>query len=387
MLKKILSVLLIVLLCCSVYGCGGAKEQQTPKEIKIGVLLPDGGNVGVTREILQGVGKAAEAQNLPQVMSILNVTDVSFDKSASISATAAQTQTEAPTDAEPESYTLEDGEVIVRAVPLPQETPVKAVEAAAEMLEEKCSVIVAGDPMYDELTAFLAEKYPDVTFLQYRGKHTDMANLQSFSDDADDAFFLAGVVAGCEGVKQIGFTARKGDPAEQANINAFARGVEAYNKDAKIAVRFTGTQMDLSLERTIPQTLIKTDKCGLLAQSVYTALPLTVAAEQDKPLPCIGFGYDMKADGGSAYLCSVIFDFSVYFKQAVKALTEGTFDASPYSGGLSDGMVTLSALQNAKDKTTKAVDTETQALKDGTRKVFDGFKAEKNGYAPNVKLA
>lgn len=387
MFKRIMACLLAVLLCCGICACGkktGGEKPAASKAIKIGVLLPDGGNVGTTHAILQGVRTAAEAQKLPEPVCVFNVTDVSFDESEPISAKPAESETAQKTEAEPESFTLEDGEVVVRAVPIPKQEPVKATEAFAEMLDASCSVVVAGDAVYDELTASLAARYPDVTFLQYAGTHTDLANLQSFTDNAAEAFYLAGVAAGSEGVKSVGFTARKGNADEKDCINAFACGVAAYNKEAKITVRFTGVDMDLSLENTIPQTLIEKDKCGLLAQSVYTALPLSVAASQDKPLPCIGCGYDMQSDGGSGYLCSVVFDFGVYFGQAFTSLADGTFNAAAYRGGVKDGMVALSAVQHASDQTLKAVQTETQAVINGERDIFEGFKPAQNGYAANI---
>ena len=94
----------------------------------------------------------------------------------------------------------------------------------------------------------------------------------------------------------------------------------------------------------------------------------------------------MQADGGSSYLCSVVLDFAVYFEQVFTVLSDGKFKASPYIGGLADGMVTLSELQNAADKTVQTVQKETQAVSAGSRDVFGGFQPAENGYAPNVTL-
>ena len=174
------------------------------------------------------------------------------------------------------------------------------------------------------------------------------------------------------------------------NINAFALGCAKYNKDAKLTVRYTNVPFDLSLERTIPETLIEKDKCDLIAQSVLTALPQAVASNQDgeykfEPVACIGFGYDMAADGGKQSVCSVMFDFGIYFEKALSALTDGTFEATAYVGGITDGVVTLSKLYTDSAKAAEAQKAVADAFAKGLD-VFEGVTAAKGEYAANVTV-
>ena len=394
MKKVCLSVLLALSLACGCCGCGKTESQPektgSAQKVQIGVLFADRADAtGLSHYHLLGLQKAAEALELPDPVCKYSVTDVTFDASAPVTATTAK-ETEAATD-EPESYTTKDGEVILRGVPLPAEKPESAVSAAANLLEQGCGVIVATDPVYDNLTAFLAEKNPDTTFLQYRGTHTDLPNLQSFTDNLYEAFYLAGAAAGCEGVKQIGFTARTGSREEIDCINAFALGAAGTAPDARVIVRMIRAPFDLYSERTVPLELIEKDKCELLAQSVFTALPVSVAAGTDskdgrEPLPCIGFGYDMQSDGGARYLCSVVFDFSVYYTEALRSLADGSFDASPYAGGVREGIVGLSALYHVSDRTKKELQTRTDGFENDTLHPLEGFKPAKNGYASNVTI-
>ena len=394
-MKRIFAILLVLALLCGFCACGKTDKENvgTPdaSQLKIGVLFPDTANTtSITHAHLLGLQKTAEALKLPEPICKYSIDDVSFDADTEVTATTAE-PIETTQPPAPESYTTEDGEVIVRGVPIAEPPRESAVSAAADLMDQGCGVIVATDPIYDELTAFLAQKFEKVIFLQYRGTHTDLKNLQSFTDNAYEAFYLAGAVAGSEGATKIGFTARTGDGDETDCINAFALGAAKTEPTAKVIVRMTHVNFDLELERTLPLKLIEEDKCTLLAQSVFTALPLSVAAGSDgaykhAPVPCIGFGYDMKSDGGSKYLCSVVYDFSVYFTAALQSIADGSFDAAPYTGGVREGLVTLSELQHASDETKAELQSLTQAYENGKLQPLKGFKPAKNGYAANVTI-
>lgn len=405
---RLFSLCFAAVLVLSCFGCGGKTPAADKKEsrpalaaadMKIGVLFPDDASVN-GQAYFQKLGLENAAQKLSlkeeQILYKTNITDVTFDAEGKLTttttaaeeSTAKEETTAKPT--EPESFTDDEGNIVIVATPVQPEPAETAVEAVYDLLDKGCNILVATDARYDDFTAWLAGQYKDLLILQYNGTHNELSNVQPYSVRLHEAFYMAGAVAGAVGAKNIGFVAGVKDDAAVQNINAFALGCAQYNKDAKVTVRYTGVAFDLSLERTVPVTLIETDKCDLIAQSVLTALPQAVASNQGKeykfdPVACIGFGYDMAADGGKQSVCSVVYDFGVYFENVLNALKDGTFEAAAFSGGVTDGVVTLSKLYTDNAKAAEAQKAVADAFAKGLD-VFEGFTAAKGGYAENVTV-
>lgn len=408
---RLFSLCLAAVLVLSSFGCTGkspSPEKEThpalaAADLKIGVLFSDDASIN-GQSYFQKIGIENAMQKLSlkeeQVLYKTNIADVSFEAEGKLTTTTAPTETttekeetEKKTTAkstEPESFTDDEGNNVIVATPVTPVPAETAVEAVFDLLEKGCNVLIATDAVYDDFTAWVAGQYKDLLVLQYNGTHTDLANVQPYSVKLYEGFYMAGAVAGALGAKNIGFVAGVKDDAAVQNINAFALGCAKYNKDAKLTVRYTNVPFDLSLERTIPETLIEKDKCDLIAQSVLTALPQAVASNQDgeykfEPVACIGFGYDMAADGGKQSVCSVMFDFGVYFEKALSALTDGTFEATTYVGGVTDGVVTLSKLYTDSAKAAEAQKAVADAFAKGLD-VFEGVTAAKGEYAANVTV-
>lgn len=410
---RLLALCLVGVLALSCFGCTGKKPSAPSKaslpaitaaDMKIGVLCTDNATAnGQAYFHKVGIEDAAKALSLKeeQILYKYNITDVAFDAQGKLTTTTTTTapneSTTAKTDktttakaTEPESFTDDEGNIIIVATPIQPKPAETAVEAVADLLDKGCNILIATDAVYDDFTAWLATQYKDLVILQYNGTHTDLDNVQAYSVNLYEAFYMAGAVAGAVGAKNIGFVAGVKNKESVQNINAFALGCAKYNKDAKVNVRYTGVALDLSLERTIPETMLTKDKCDLIAQSVFTALPQAVASNQNNeykadPIPCIGFGYDMLADGGKQSVCSVVYNFGVYFEKALTALKDGVFETTAYVGGVTDGVVGLSELHTKNTKAAQAQSATAKAFADGTD-IFDGFTAAKGGYAANVTV-
>ena len=389
-----LSMLLALALILSVCACGKSplkKSTQSEKGIsaenmQIGVLLPDSAASGGQSYFhLLGIEKAMDTLKITKEPILQkNITDVRFTQAEKLSVSEAPETTEEPTTekpTEPETFTDKDGNVFIHAVPIKPSKKPTASEAMAELLDAGCNIFVAVDPIYDDFTAWVAAQYPDKYFLQYRGTHTELDNLQPYGDDLYEAFYLAGAAAAAAGAKNIGFVAGRRTELNRNYINAFALGAAKGSAEAKVTARFTGTDFDLSLERTVPETLLKKDKCDGIAQSVYTALPQVTAADADNTL-CIGFGYDMAADGGEKNLCSVVYHFDVYFTEVLTALRDGTFTAKPYVGNTANGMVGLSAIRSKDEKVQAKVTALQKSLGEGNIQI----RLPQKGYCKNVTV-
>lgn len=407
-ITRILSLCLAAVLALSCFGCGNKPAKPDDSgvsalpvaDMKIGVLFSDNATAnGQAYFHNLGIEDAAKSLSVKteQILYKNNITDVAFDAEGQLTTTTAPmesaTDTAEPTTekkTEPESFTDDEGNIVIVATPVKPKPSETAVEAVADLLEKGCNILIATDAIYDDFTAWLATQYKDLIILQYNGTHTDLANVQPYSVNLYEAFYMAGAVAGAIGAKNIGFVAGVKNQQAVQNINAFALGCAKYQKDAKVTARYTGVAFDLSLERTVPETLIAKDKCDMIVQSVFTALPQAVASNPNKeykfdPVPCIGFGYDMAADGGKQSVCSVVYNFGVYFEKALTALRDGTFEATAFVGGVTDGTVGLSNLYTDNTKAAEAQNAVAKAFADGMD-IFDGFTAAKGEYAANVSV-
>ena len=363
---------LLFLLC----GCGAASPGSTQTEAttlpplrKIGCIVPDSATVGsMTYRMLADLRQAAQETDGfdTQILLQTGITDAAVPEGEKLPPPTTQTTTSPP---EPESFTDKDGKVYIEAVPVTPASPLTASYAASRLIEDACEVIVFADARYDAFSAWLAEKYPDLYVLQYEGKETNLSNRQTFSIDARAPFYMPGAVAAARGDMRIGFTAGRDTAQNRACINAFALGAASENEKTQIIVRFLGADSDLVLERTVPAMLLEEDGCTLLAQSVLTALPVAAAAE--KKAACIGFGYDMAADGGAQYVCSVVLHFDVFFRQALSAVADGSFSAAVFQGNAENGAASLSELHHATDAMGQALSRSEKAAEK-----TDVFRAE-----------
>ena len=401
-LTALLSAIALTLTCfCS---CGNTKTPENKNtatheaiafsDMKIGVLFTDNAvSVGDSYYHITGIENAAKELSLDtskQIVYKKNITDVTFDESASfVAETKAVTEKTTEKAKEPETFLDENGNPVIEAVPVEKETPETALQAVSSLLSDGCNIIVATDAVYDSFTQYIAMQNKDIVVLQYKGTSTDIPNLYNYDADVFEGFYLAGAVAASVSKSgTLGFISGQVNDTSKQNVNAFALGASSVNKDAKIIVRNTNVPFDLGLERTFPEQLITEDGCDVLAQSVYTALPQTVAENENgeyknDPTPCIGFGYDMSADANNMNICSVVIDYGVIFTKVLTSLKEGTFKNESFTGNAENGVITLSEIRKDSEKLTPVVENAMKALA-GTDNIFSTLG--ENDYAKNITV-
>ena len=392
-LLKLTSLLLCIALTLTLFAsCGKNTEEQTAsdpinaEDLKIGVLFADNAvSTGDSYYHVKGLEAAASELGLDTEKQLIykkNITDVTFSESESF---VAETVTEEETsEAQTESVTTldKDGNPAIVATPVKPQTPETAYEAVSSLLSDGCNIIIATDAIYDSFTQYIAKQCGDVIVIQYKGTGTDIENLYNYDANIYEAFYLAGAVAATVSESEnIGFVAGVQNDETKKNINAFALGAISTDKDAKIILRPTNTKLDLGLERTLPEKLINEDSCTFIMQSVYTALPQTVA--ESSAVPTIGFGYDMSPDAKTANVCSVIIDHSVFFKMILTSIIEGKFESGSYVGTVENGSVYLSEFRRDAEKLNEVTASAKQTLAD--KDIFKGFN-HSNGYANNITL-
>ena len=267
---------------------------------------------------------------------------------------------------------------IVRKISV-DDTDAAAVETAiTECVEEGCNIIFATSWGYMDTCEALAEEFPDVIFSHGTGNKSNGTNFNNYFGRIYQARYLSGIAAGLKTESnKIGYVAAMGkDNGEvTSGINAFAMGVASVNPDAQVYVKVTNSWFDPEGEKQAAEALIASG-CDVIGQHCDTAGPQLAAEEHG--VWGVGYNSDMSKDAPAATLTSVMWDWSVYYTQAVQNVIDGTWVAGEkvdnYFGDMADGLVTLAPLSEdlIADGTAEKIDEVKAQIVSGEWDVFDG---------------
>lgn len=253
----------------------------------------------------------------------------------------------------------------------------KAIE---ECVSDGCNIIFTTSWGYMQVTADMAEKYPNVYFSHGTGYMSNGKNFNNYFGRIYQARYLSGIVAGMNTKNnKIGYVAAQDSSNAEVTggIDAFAIGVESVNPKAKIYVDVTNSWYDEKKERKASERLLSMG-CDVMTQHCDTSYPQTLA--QEKGVYGIGYNSDMSKETPKSCLTSVIWNWSAYYTAAVKSVIDGTWDGSNYYGGMAEGLVEITDLASfAADGTQQKVDEATAEILSGQNNVFDGVLETNTG--------
>lgn len=257
----------------------------------------------------------------------------------------------------------------------------KATEKAIEeCVADGCNIIFTTSWGYMQVTADMAEKYPDVYFSHGTGCMSNGKNFNNYFGRIYQARYLSGIVAGMNTKdNKIGYVAAQDSPNSEVTggIDAFAIGVESVNPKAKIYVDVTNSWYDEKKEKKASERLLNMG-CDVMTQHCDTPYPQTLA--QEKGVYGIGYNSDMSKETPDSCLTSVIWNWSAYYTSAVKSIIDGTWDGSNYYGGMAEGLVSITDLASfAAEGTQQKVDEATAEILSGDNNVFDGVLVTNTG--------
>jgi basic membrane protein A and related proteins len=191
-----------------------------------------------------------------------------------------------------------------------------------------------------------ARRFPKVTFRGFAARYEEGLNppnagtLQGY---ADEPLYVAGVVAGMTTkTRKLGFVAGRAVPYVLRGINAFTLGARSVNPRATTTVIFTNEWTQPAAEAKAVATLAaaKVDVMATFVDAPATALQ---AAEQ-RGLLSIGIHTDGSRFAPNGHLVSVLWNWQALCTEAVSAVRDGKPPIRSASGGLAEGVVSLSEL-------------------------------------------
>lgn len=264
-------------------------------------------------------------------------------------------------------------EQIIRKINVDDGDPDATKAAIQECIDEGCNIIFTTSWGYMDATEEMAAEYPDIYFCHGTGYKSNGKNFTNYFGRIYQARYLSGIVAGMNtSTNKIGYVAAQDSSNSEVTggIDAFALGVASVNPDAAIYVKVTNSWYDPEGEMAATEKLLELG-CDVMAQHCDTAYPQTLA--QDAGVYGIGYNSDMQKETPDSCLTSVIWNWSAYYTFAVQSIIDGTWDGSNYYGGMTDGLVDITALADfCVQGTQEKVDEAKAQILSGAFNVFDG---------------
>lgn len=261
------------------------------------------------------------------------------------------------------------------------DTDATAIEnAIRECIEEGCNIIFATSWGFMDTCEALADEFPEVIFSHGTGYKSNGTNFNNYFGRIYQARYLAGIAAGLKTESnKLGYVAAMGQENSEVTggVNAFAMGAYSVNPDCEVYVKVTNSWFDPEGETQAAQALVDLG-CDVIAQHCDTPNPQTVAEQNG--VWGVGYNSDMSKDAPGAVLTSVMWDWSVYYTQAVQSVIDGTWSGENYFGGMADGLVNIAELSDlCAEGTKEAVEAaRDKIIKEGFN-VFDGVIETNDG--------
>ncbi|MDR3256027.1 MAG: BMP family ABC transporter substrate-binding protein [Synergistaceae bacterium] len=276
---------------------------------------------------------------------------------------------------------------IIRKVNV-QDTSAEAVEhSIRECIAQGANIVIATSWGYMETCEKLADEFPLVIFTHATGVRHNETNFTNYSGRIYQPRYLSGIAAGLVTVtNKIGYVAAMGrDNSEvTGGLDAFALGVESVNPDARIYVKVTNRWFDPMGEAQAARSLI-TEGADVIAQHCDTPNPQLEA--QSSGVWGIGYNSDMKNDAPRTTITSVVWNWGSYYIHLLESVIDGSFTTKTYYGGIDEGVVDLSPLDESlvPPGVAEAVAAARERIMSAEFDVFEGVMETNDGSVVGVE--
>lgn len=265
---------------------------------------------------------------------------------------------------------------IVRQLNISDSDTTAIRNAIEDCIAQGCNVIFGTSYGYMDTMEALANEHPDVIFSHGTGYKSNGSNLNNYFGRIYQARYLAGIAAGLKTkTNKIGYVSAYGTELAEtcSGINAFALGVQSVNPDAVVYVKELKSWFDPANETAYAEALINMG-CDVISQHCDTANP-QIAAEKAGVFGC-GYNSDMTKDAPKAHLTATIWNWDVYYTEAVQAVIDGKWvEFGNYYKGVKEGLCDVSPLSaNCVPGTQEKIDAVKALYNDGSWDVFTGVK-------------
>ncbi len=351
-MKKILALILAMLLCLSLFGCS---KNETPNT-----------DAGVDTDT--DVDTDADLVTVKAGLICLHDENSGYDKNF-IDAFKA---------------TCEDLgiEYVIKTNVAEDQA---AYDAAAELADDGCNVVFSDSYGHQPFILQAAQEFTDVQFTACTGdmaQGSDTANYHNAFADIYQGRFIAGVAAGMKLNEMIEAGEITADEAKMGYVGAmpYAEVISGYTSfylgakyvcpSVTMDVVYTGSWYDETLEKEGAESLIAG---GAVLISQHADSMGAPNACQAAGVPNVSYNGSTQEACPDTYIISSRIDWAPYFKYAITSVQKGEEFDTDWCGGLDQGSVALTALNEsvAAEGTAAKLEEIEAAILDGSLNVFD----------------
>jgi basic membrane protein A len=264
------------------------------------------------------------------------------------------------------------------------ENPADAERVIRDFAQKGNNLVITTSFGYMDPTINVAKDFPDTQFIHISGYKT-AENVSTAFGKIEEPRYVSGIIAGqMTKSNQLGYVAAFPIPEVIRGINAFTLGVRSVNPAATVKVVWTSTWYDPQLERQAAEALLD-GGADVIAQHQDTAGPMQAA--QDRGVYGVGYDADMSSLAPDAVLTSAIWNWGVYYIQAVQSIMAGTWTSNQFWGGWPEGVVDLAPIgAMVPEEVRTQAEAEIVKFKAGEESIFTVFTGPINDNTGAAKL-
>ncbi|MEX0339322.1 MAG: BMP family ABC transporter substrate-binding protein [Arenibacterium sp.] len=247
-----------------------------------------------------------------------------------------------------------------------------------QMAAQGADMIMLGSFGYMNDGLKLAQQRPEMTFIHASGyKLAD--NFGNFQSRNYESSYLVGMAAGdVTESNVVGIVAAYAIPEVIGMINAFALGLQEIKPDATIKVVWLNSWFDPPKAQDSARALMAQQ--ADVIYSLYQDTPSVVTVAEEEGVWVINTSSDMKEYAPNWLLASQVADWSNYFIESVQATMDGTFEGTPFWGGMKDGAVDVKSWSDKiSAETMGKIETAAAGLKAGEFHPLTGPIVDQDG--------
>lgn len=235
------------------------------------------------------------------------------------------------------------------------ESEAEQIEIIRQYAEDGFDFILGHGGEYIPAFEKVAEEFPQTQFALVTGYGGNNKNLGGLAVRADEAGYLAGVVAGLK-TKSNKVTYIGGEvyPSTQEEATAFEQGVKDTNPAVEVSIQWVESWSDQDKAREIALAQVEAGVDVLAVDADIAGLAALEVAEQEG-VYAIGWVQDQYELAPKAVVASVMQHMSKRLLEGALLVQQGRWEGKQYKLGLQEGVVDLAPFHGSLTAEEEAV--------------------------------